>query len=189
MAFALVVLCVGIYLSWTLLRIFYHAIENSNPSVAAAIVGAMATALVGIGGVLLTQAQTKNRDIDESHRPHKVEIYEQYLDIVRRKISENNPNLSLPPLSDKELATFMATYKTKLILWGSQEVINSQLRFESASKRGEHVLVAANAVFLAIRSDLGLRNSALKNNQLIKMFLADPSELDNALHAKNISKE
>jgi hypothetical protein len=77
-----------------------------------------------------------------------------------------------------ELADFFVKYKTNVILWGSPQVINAQLKFESASTTGENVLYATDRLYLAIRADLGLSNRGLGNRQLIKMYLKNPKELD-----------
>jgi polyferredoxin len=51
---ALAILALGLVLMWLFIREFYAVVRAANPSVAAAVIGAMATILVGIGGVLLT---------------------------------------------------------------------------------------------------------------------------------------
>jgi hypothetical protein len=90
----------------------------------------------------------------------------------------DNKAVSSNPPSDMELADFFVKYKTNVILWGSPQVINAQLKFESATTTGENVLYAADRLYLAIRADLGLSNRGLGNRQLIKMYLKNPKELD-----------
>lgn len=166
------------WLIWIFIREFYALVKVSNPSIAAAIIGAMATALVGIGGVLLTQSRTNQRQIQEAHRPRKVEIYEGFLEMTSRMMTSHNEHVSNRAPTEKELADFFVIYKTDIILWGSPKVIDAQLAFEQASSQGKNVLFAANALFLAIREDLGLSNSGLNSHQLIKMYLKEPRELD-----------
>ncbi len=55
----------------------------------------MATLLVGGGGVLYTQAQIKEREVDEAHRLSKVEMYKKFLDMISKTMAAQNPNLSI----------------------------------------------------------------------------------------------
>lgn len=96
----LVLLASAGYLTWIIFSRFLSFLEKANPSVSAAIVGAMATVLVGVGGALYTQAQTKKREIEEAHRPKIVEIYKEFLDIVSRLTAKDNPNVSLEELKE-----------------------------------------------------------------------------------------
>lgn len=166
------------YLLWIVFSRLISFLESANPSVSAAVVGAMATVLVGVGGALYTQAQIKKREIEEAHRSKKVEIYKKFLDIVARVMSENNPDVSLKAPTKQELVDFMVEFKTDVILWGSPKVINAQLEFETASASGRNVLLDADKLYKAIREDIGLSNRGLEKRQLIKMYLKDPKELD-----------
>ncbi|MCH8493427.1 MAG: hypothetical protein LAT53_09370 [Idiomarina sp.] len=87
------------YLLWLVAARLLTFLESANPSISAAIVGAMATVLVGVGGALYTQSQIKKREIEEAHRARKVEIYKDFLDIAVRMMAEGNENVSLKPPS------------------------------------------------------------------------------------------
>ncbi|ALM54595.1 hypothetical protein AR456_08150 [Halomonas huangheensis] len=159
-------------------------LESANPSVSAAVVGSMATVLVGVGGALYTQAQIKKREIEEAHRARKVELYKGFLDMVAKMTAENNEDVSLEPPSPQELVDFMLELKTNIVLWGSPKVINAQLNFQKVSESGGNVLFAVDELYKAIREDIGLSNRGLNKRQLVKMYLRDPSELD-AMSASN----
>lgn len=166
------------YLAWFILARLLTFLENANPSVSAAVVGAMATVLVGVGGALYTQAQIKKREIEEAHRKKKVELYKGFLDMVAKMTAEENDNVSLEPPSPQELVDFMVEFKTNVVLWGSPKVINAQLNFQKVSESGGNVLYAVDDLYKAIREDIGLSNRGLDKRQLVKMYLRDPSELD-----------
>ena len=172
------------YLVWIILARLLMFLESANPSVSAAVVGAMATVLVGVGGALYTQAQIKKREIEEAHRERKVELYKGFLDMVARMMSEQNENVSLEPPSQQELVDFMVEFKTNAVLWGSPKVINAQLNFQKVSESGGNVLFAVDELYKAIREDIGLSNKGLDKRQLVKMYLRDPGELD-AMSASN----
>ncbi|ERL49489.1 hypothetical protein [Halomonas huangheensis] len=172
------------YLSWIILARLLAFLESANPSVSAAVVGSMATVLVGVGGALYTQAQIKKREIEEAHRARKVELYKGFLDMVAKMTAENNEDVSLEPPSPQELVDFMLELKTNIVLWGSPKVINAQLNFQKVSESGGNVLFAVDELYKAIREDIGLSNRGLNKRQLVKMYLRDPSELD-AMSASN----
>src|SRR5690554_644314 len=166
------------YLLWLVAARLLTFLESANPSVSAAIVGAMATVLVGVGGALYTQSQIKKREIEEAHRARKVEIYKEFLDIAARMMAEGNENVSLKPPSQQELVDFMVEFKTNVVLWGSPKVINAQLNFQKVSSEGGHVLKAVDQLYKAIREDIGLSNRELDRHQLVKMYLSNPDEMD-----------
>lgn len=166
------------YLLWLVAARLLTFLESANPSVSAAIVGAMATVLVGVGGALYTQSQIKKREIEEAHRARKVEIYKEFLDIAARMMAEGNENVSLKPPSQQELVDFLVGFKTNVVLWGSPKVINAQLNFQKVSSEGGHVLKAVDQLYKAIREDIGLSNRGLERHQLVKMYLSNPDEMD-----------
>ncbi|WP_226683976.1 hypothetical protein [Shewanella indica] len=166
------------YLLWLVAARLLTFLESANPSVSAAIVGAMATVLVGVGGALYTQSQIKKREIEEAHRARKVEIYKEFLDIAARMMAEGNENVSVKPPSQQELVDFLVGFKTNVVLWGSPKVINAQLNFQKVSSEGGHVLKAVDQLYKAIREDIGLSNRGLERHQLVKMYLSNPDEMD-----------
>ena len=56
------------YLLWLVAARLLTFLESANPSVSAAIVGAMATVLGSVGRALYTQSQIRKREIEEVHR-------------------------------------------------------------------------------------------------------------------------
>lgn len=185
MALAFVLLFGAAYLTWIVVTHLLRFLANANPSVSAAIVGAMATVLVGVGGALYTQSQIKRREIEDAHRSRKVEIYKAFLDVVARVMARTNENVSLEPISEQALVDFLVEFKTNILLWASPKVINAQLNFEKVSSSGGNSLVAVDQLYKAIREDIGLSNRGLDKHQLIKMYLSDPDEMDRASASNN----
>ena len=165
----LAALAYGLY--WLALELF-TLLAKLKEGVLAALIGAMATVFAGITAVIISQKQSKQRDIDESHRPKKVEIYKKFLDAVSGLMAAQNENVSKKGLSDQELVDYLVEFKTELLLWGSPLVIKRQLEFEKVSR---------NNVYEAIREDIGLSNKGLNSHELVKMYLSDPGELDEIL--------
>jgi len=168
---------------WWLILFFAQKITQINPSVAAAIIGAMATVCVGIAAVIITQKQTKARELEEAHRGKKAEIYNDFLSIVTRVIKSLNDQFASEPLSEVELANSMVEYKRQILLWGSPKVIKAQLQYEEAAGTGGNAFLTLDNLYRAIRDDIGLSNKGLDQFDLIKLFLKDAHLMDEFLRA------
>ena len=185
-AIGFIIIGIGSYGIYKLVTLFVHSLNQIEASLAAAIVGAMATVIGAVSAVVISQQQARKRSIEESHRGKKIEVYKGFLEIAARNLGGSNKNVSIKAPTEKELIKFMLDFKTELILWGSPKVIKAYLAFEHASKtHGTHILLLVNSLYLAIREDVGLSNKALNNNELIKMYLNDPSEIDEIDHPKS----
>lgn len=160
-------------LAWGLFALAASWLRSLNPSLA----GAITTAAVGLIGIWYVQWHSKGRDIAESHRPSKIEVYNTFFGIVERiQASE----VSALGESDSELPDWMKAEFVKLnrglILWGSPSVIRAWLKFRTAAESGENILVAVDRMYQAIRADLGNSNVGLQTGDLIKISLSNPNE-------------
>jgi hypothetical protein len=158
---------------WLLVTAFIASITAASPEVTAAIVGAMATILVGISAVLISQAYERRRAAEEAHRLKKVEIYQGFIDMISRMTGAKNEHLSLKEPDPKELIQYLFKYKSDILLWGSPKVIKAQIEFEDVSESADNqkMFRSVNSLYLAIREDIGLSNSGLKNLELVKLSL------------------
>ncbi|RUQ37969.1 MAG: hypothetical protein EKK71_01905 [Candidatus Competibacteraceae bacterium] len=103
---------------------------------------------------------------------------------MRRIISGNNKNIPIKPLKEGELILQMTKFRTEIILWSSPSVINAFRNFESIAEENTGIkmlLPAVDRLYREMRKDIGLSNKGLPQNQLVKIYLKDPSELDRAL--------
>lgn len=133
----------------------------------------MATILVGISALLISQAHERKRAADEAHRLKKIEIYQGFVDIISRMMGASNKNLSLKEVDPQELVCFAFKFKSDILLWGSPKVIKAQIYFETVSGSGDakNLFRAVNSLYLAIREDIGLSNSGLTSLELVKLSL------------------
>ncbi len=146
--------------------------KSLDPSVSASLI----TAFIGMLGLWYAQWQSKSRDIAESHRASKVEVYNLLFSIVEKIQAEENFDFE-----NKSNQKWMKENFTKLnrglVLWASPNVIKSWLLFRTASDSGGNMLMIVDALYKSIRSDLGNSNANLKNGDLIRIGLSDPAEL------------
>jgi len=164
---------------FALLKIFGFLVKVRS-DVLAAIVAGFFMFIVHIVVAFLNQRHLKQRDIDESHRTKKVEIYKKYLDITSKMQAGMNPRLSHKELSEDDLTNFFVEFRTELVLWGSPKVIKSfqYLHKPGLSSNPKELHIAMNQFYQAIREDIGLGNKGLNDYELNKIYLSDPNELD-----------
>ncbi len=149
-----------------------------NPNVTAAIVASLAA----VAGAIYTQRHSRLREIAESHRAQKVELYEVYMDIIDL-VTDLSREGKLGEITDEslpeELEELFKKFRRGVLVWGSPEVIKAYQDFvRSASFGSVAVLQRADGVFSAIRKDLGNSNWGLNQGDLMKLFLKDPAEYD-----------
>lgn len=173
-----------LYVVWVAISFFVSSLASADPKISAAIIGAMTTIFVGVAAVIITQRQTKLREIEEAHREKKVEIYQKFMGMVVSLIAGQNKRVTIEVPTEQELIDYFVNFKAEILLWGSPKVIKSQLEFEKTSNSGGDVLMAVNNLYKAIREDIGLSNAGLNGLELVKIFLKDPDELD-GLSASN----
>ncbi|MCZ6802687.1 MAG: hypothetical protein O7D86_01815 [Proteobacteria bacterium] len=174
----LVLLAGACYLGYLVFIEIIEVLSKLKKEVLAALIGAIGTVFVGVAAAIISQKQSKQRDIDESHRPTKVEIYKRYMDAVSGLLAKENENVSKEGMSDQELVDYLVEFKTEILLWGGPKVLKCQLEFDETSRNGGNIFVAVDNLYKAIREDIGLSNRGLNNLELVKMYLSDPGELD-----------
>ena len=182
----LILIAILIYVGWTSISFFIDSLKNADAKIASAIIAGMFTIFAGLTAVIITQRQIKLRDIQEAHREKKIEIYNNFITAATTMVAAQNENLDIEPLSEKELISVMFNFKKEILLWGSPEVIKAQLKFQTLAHTGAGVvLFAVNDIYKAMRNDIGLSNSGLNNNELIKLFMIDSNEVDEVLKSSN----
>lgn len=151
-------------------------------SLDAAYLGPALAAVFGFVGILYSQWHSKGREIAESHRPKKIEVYTNFFAILDKTM--NNPDQlkgieqgNIPP----DIKALYWRVKEGIIVWGSPRVMKQWLRFQRLAKTGENPVLVMDDVLMAIRRDLGNSNIGLSRGDAVKMFLKDPDELDRIL--------
>jgi hypothetical protein len=154
----------GVVAGWQQLRAL-------NPNVSAAIVAALAA----VGGAIYNQRQTRSREIFESHRAQKIEVYSLYMDITDHVMKPHQEGLSGDP-APEALEELYRKFRRGILVWGSPDVIKVFLSFRVT--QGRQILQRADDMFREIRKDLGNSNLGLEQGDLIKLFLKDPAEYE-----------
>lgn len=143
--------------------------------------GPVVAGIIGFASLIYAQWHSKSREIQQSHRPQKIEVYNEFFEILARflknpKDRENMEGGALP----QEMRDQFWNLNRGLIVWGSPRVIRAWLRFRRlcGAGSGAQTLLLMDEVLQAMRADLGNRNFGLDRGDAVKVFLSDPQELD-----------
>lgn len=165
------ILVTGLYGVWSI----GSWIASMDPKLA----GPTVTAALGFVGLLYAQWHSKTRDIDQSHRPQKIEVYEGFFKIMEQFLKDPNAQKELEEgqIPD-ELRDQFWNLNQGLIVWASPPVIQAWLKFRRISGAGENSMYAMDELLKAMRKDLGNSNFGLQRGDTVRVFLSDPDELE-----------
>jgi hypothetical protein len=99
-----------LYVFWLTGSFFVSILAAADPRISATILGAMITAIIGLAASIITQIQTKSREIEEAHREKKVEIYQKFLGTITSFLSGQNEKLIIKAPTEQELADFLLVH-------------------------------------------------------------------------------
>jgi len=181
-AFGFAVVLGMAWLIWHIVR-WVAALEPSYS-------GPTITAIVGFMGLIYAQWHSKSREIQQSHRPQKIEVYNNFFAILERFLKNPEEQRALEEEGEESLPADLRDQfwqlNKGLIVWASPAVIKSWLHFRKVTTTGGSTLLAMDNVLKAIRNDLGNSNFGLQVGDSVKVFLRDPGDADNAIKAEKI---
>ncbi len=159
----------------------WHAFDELEPSEYIPLLIAVLSAFIGLTGVIITQARLKLVSIEDAHRLTKADIYFDFVNLVQNAMMAQKPEFADQAKTNDDMAKSMIDFKSKCLLWGSEEVLMAVSNFQTISKTKsdpKNVLRSVEGLYRAMRKDIGLRNSALPKDFFAKWPLSDPSEFD-----------
>lgn len=168
----------GTYGLFAAVRWTITGLVGLDVKVAAAIIAGCTTFLVSVASVVYTQQKTKSREIDNSHRPQKMEIYKRFMDkaVVGLLRSSKEKKIESPEFQ-KELEELFYKFTGDVIVWGSPAVIKAYTAFRDAGADNQ-IVIRLDDLMQAMRKDLGNSNWGLDRGDLIKLFITDPESID-----------
>ncbi len=162
-----------------------------EPAILVAVIAASATVVAAVLGSAVTQYNTKLREIEQSHRLPKSEAYDEFGKLVtdifaNTKIKDEAKRAKFMPQLESQYTKVIREF----ILWASPTLLERWLQFRNkvtevykanSPRKSAELMLELNDVFRAIRADLGLPNKRIARGDLVKVFLADPTDLDKML--------
>ena len=134
----------------------------------------------------LTSDVAREDSIESSRR--RREVYEGFVEAIFGQLDSSKDGAGhLNPRAEKELLRVFRTFRTRVLLVGSDEVVRSFNDWNLYSERNSTVedaqdmLAAMADLVVAIRKDLGYPRSALKRIEILAVFLTDAEEQEGAM--------
>ncbi len=167
-----------------------RALSGFESEFAAALVATSGTVLIGIITLVLTQRESKRRDIREAHRVEKVAIYKRFMDTAIVDMLKRTTGGT--ELSDDQMVQlyqeFFITFTADMIIWGSPGVIQAFRRFRIGTanqpQNAQNALMLIDELLREIRKDLGNSNWRIAPGDLFSAFLKDPNDIKTLLPSK-----
>ena len=145
--------------------------EGVDPGVSTAIVAAVTTIVVSVGGVVLGRYLERRQQVEVEIRERKIPVYDsmttQLLDGV---FSGKDGNTEV-------LETLFRDVTPKLVTWASDDVIRAWTKFRKFAIRnsGENIelMFLFEEILKAVRQDLGHKSNNLEKGDLLGLFIND----------------
>jgi hypothetical protein len=139
-----------------------------------AVVGAVATAVLGVAGVVWQQRQSEKARLREAHRDRMTPVYHE---LLKRVWQQAGPKTQQPA---EDVAEFMRDLKSRQLMLGAPSaMIRAFNRWEreakAAQEKGDNIALvfAWEELLRAIRCDLGHDDSGLPRGELLRVFMDD----------------
>lgn len=167
-----------VYGTFRLMKLLWEAFSQVNSTIAAGVIAATTTIIVSVISVLVSKRLEQNAVLLKEHREKKIPIYEDMVQFIFRiAFSEK---LGKQALTEQEIIEKTASFTEKMVVWGSDDVINAWFKFRNHSINDSNVplgiLFDIEDILLAIRRDLGHPNKNVKKGKILGLFINDIHE-------------
>ena len=164
----------GIFIA---MRSTARVLTSLNSDIAVAIIAASATVFVSVLSIVLGKAYESRELIKKEHREKKIPVYEDLIRFMFRilmgKKTGDQP-------TEKEILDFMSDFTQHIMVWGSDDVLASWVRWRRAAideqeiqKHPMKLLFLYEDLILTIREDLGHKNKNIGKSDVLALFIND----------------
>lgn len=180
--FALGFASIGFYVLWWAVSFIFTWIMAQQLQTVAAIITFAGTLVLCVSALIISQQIAKARDIAESRRPEKTEIYTDFITTMVG-LMRNQEGFGAILLEDSEkLEDFLTNSTTEVFMCGSPDVLRKYavLSHYEEIPDPDPILIMDDLV-KAMRKDLGFSTWSLARGELMKILLADPKKVKDFL--------
>lgn len=161
---------------WWLTRTAVHHLMSMPQGLGAALIAGFCTIVVSTLTVVLARYYERTRELSALHRDKKILVYDEFLEGFFNIMNSNSKHS--PTVSPPDIVTFLRGFTRKLLLWGSQDVINAFVKWQRHLMLGvpdARTIWLTQEFLLAIRADLGHRNNKLDRGLYATILLSEPT--------------
>jgi hypothetical protein len=159
-----------------LVRWFFHGVD---PSVAAAIVAGVFTAVGSVAAILLQRRTEKRKALEEQIRVSKTPLYTSLVELIMRTVhsfDSRAPQSQSQEQINEEFKVGIRELTPGLLLWASEDVIVGWADFSRRTPAGDEGVFALEKFIATIRRDFGHQDSKFKDGDLLSLFISDVDE-------------
>ena len=175
------------WLAYVLASHAFRLFAGLQSETSAAIIAAAGTVLVSLVSLLTTKYLERRNAVERENRLKKIPVYEELIAFIFRILHQGKPGY--PQMSGDELIPAYAGLTEKMIVWGSDAAVKAFGDFRVASLQmgqGQGLLqglVTLEDLMRAIRKDLGYENAKLVRGDILRLFINDLEQYQEALKA------
>jgi hypothetical protein len=149
-------------------------ILNLNTDLAVAIIAGSVTVIVSIVSLIISKYYERRDKIQQEIRQKKIPVYEELIAFLTTTIFAEKMGETKP--TEVEIVKFFANFTNKMIVWGSDEVLNAYQTMRSHTLNGKNsveLLFLYEKLLFEIRKDLGHKNKNLDRGSVLSLFVND----------------
>jgi len=158
-------------------RYLLGVLTSLDSDLAVAIIAAAATVLVSVLSVVLGNIYEAREQVQREHREKKIPVYEDLIAFLFRVLLGVKTG-SAP--TEEDMLKFMSEFNQRAMVWGSDEVLAAWIKWRRAAINSSspgtqplELVFLYEELILAIRRDLGHKNSGLKRGDILALFVND----------------
>lgn len=149
-------------------------IGRLESEIVAAITAASATIIASVLAIIVSKRYEQKVRIAQEIREQKTPVYEELISVFFRNMFADK--LGQKKISDRDIMRTFADVTPKLIIWGSEDVIQAwtAIRYHDwSAAQSADSLRLWNSLLLAVRKDIGNSVDQLKPFDLLRLFVND----------------
>lgn len=167
-----------------IIKEFWHFLLGLQNGIAAALIAASATVVVSVVSITAGKYYEKKRSIEQELRAKKIPVYEDFVEFIFNILWSDK--IRGKQMSEMEMQKFFVKFTQKLVVWGSDAVINkwgkyriSMINYSSLTDPEESQKVLSKVMFeledlmMAIRTDIGYKNGSISQGGILRLFIND----------------
>ena len=160
---------------YKLVLVIWRIFATVNPTLGAGIIAASATVIVSVISVLVAKRIEQKTEIQKELRDRKTPVYEELVAFIFRITFAEK--LGQAAVTESEMIQNMAKFTEKLVIWGSDDLVQAWYKFRmeavDGKTEGVNAAFSVEEILYAIRQDLGHANKNLGKGKLLGLFIND----------------